>query len=442
MDREGRQIEYKKSIENYKSICKTIVAFSNDIGGTITIGIEDKILKVIGLTESSIEQYLEDMPKAIYDAISPYCVPEVTTQLIDDKPVITIKVHKGERKPYFIKSEGTLKGIYIRVGAHNKRATPETIEDLHREGTRKHWDEEATDITINMLDQLLLKQYYNSSWNEHLLNSDFISTHTPFNPDLIATNAGVLYFHPTPTVKIPSAEILFTEYKGKTTEEVITTQDLTGPLPIIAEQTVALLKPHLIISEKMNSIYREVNEWKIPEIVIREVLLNALVHRKYTIQDAIKIAVFEDRIEVFSPGNFPGPIDLAELGNGISYARNPRLRHLCRKAGLVEKRGMGFRIILDECKKNRNKRPVIIEGPDHIKVTLSFGKTGLDATHLPDDCLKLQHLRDSNLPIQTMEVSKILAVSINTARNRIVSMVKLGILEKRGKGRAVKYYWN
>jgi ATP-dependent DNA helicase RecG len=127
-------------------------------------------------------------------------------------------------------------------------------------------------------------------------------------------------------------------------DQALRTIDFSGPLPQLVTRVMEELKPHLVSKEKVIGIHRKAVEWVLPEIVLRESLLNALLHRKYSIMGAIKVAVFSDRIEIFSLGNFPGPVDINQLGNGVSYTRNPKLRQLARKAGLVEKRGMGFPI--------------------------------------------------------------------------------------------------
>ena len=160
----------------------------------------------------------------------------------------------------------------------------------------------------------------------------------------------------------------------------------------------------------------------------------------YAIPSAVKVALFPDRLEVFSPGNFPGPIDLEQLGSGVSYARNPRLRHLARKAGLVEKRGLGFRLILDSCLENRNRRPVIVEGGDYVKVILFRGREESPGG-LPEDIQALLPYRDSNRLIKTGEAKELLGVSINTARARLKELVRLGYLQPKGKGRATTYFW-
>jgi ATP-dependent DNA helicase RecG len=441
MLREGRQIEYKEKIVRYESLCKTVVAFSNDIGGTLTIGIKDGSLKVTGLCEEEIERLYEEIPKAVYDALTPYCLPEITTKIIDSHEVLEINIRKGDRKPYFIKSEGIPKGVYLRIGSHNRRVTPELMEDLQREAANRFWDSELTDIAQESLEPLQLQQFYPDGRELNLLAADKIIGLKPLSTEYTITNGGLVYFHENPAEHLPQCEILYTEFKDTTMDKIVVTKDLQGPLPVLVQKVIALLQNHIVATEKMVGMRRIPDKFKIPEIVIREVILNALIHRKYTIQDAIKIAVFSDRIEVFSPGNFPGPINLAELGNGISYARNPAIRHLARKAGLVEKRGMGFLSILRECKKNGNRRPLVVEGPDFVKVTLYFEQSESMQAELSKEYFPLSSYRQSNQPIQTSEVKELLRVSINTARQRLYELVESGFLEQRGKGRASKYYW-
>jgi len=438
--REGRQLEYKEMLNDYRSICRTIVAFSNDIGGDILVGVRDAGRSLVGLSEEQVEQYLEDVPKAAFDAIAPYCVPELTTQWVGEKCLVRIRVHPGERKPYLIKSEGTPKGVYVRVGAHSRRATPELHEDLLRQGARRSWDEEAADIDVSQLDQTLLRTYYNGPPDSSSLQSDQVIALTRPSAQLKVTHAGVVFFHPHPSDALPQCELLYSEFGGETPTDPVRTIDISAPLPVTVNRVVELLKPHLIEKEEVTGVVRKQSQWSIPERAVREVLLNALIHRMYAISSAVKVALFPDRLEVFSPGNFPGPIDLAQLGNGVSYARNPRLRHLARKAGLVEKRGLGFRLILDSCLENQNRRPAIVEGGDYVKVTLFRGREET-ADGLPEDVQALQPYRDSSRPIKTGEAREILGVSINTARSRLKDLVHLGYLQPKGKGRATTYYW-
>ncbi len=440
LEREGRQVEYKISLENKKSIYRAIVSFSNDIGGKIIVGIADNRREVKGLTESEIENGLEELPKGIYDTISPSCTPMITTEIIEGVQCLVINVTPGPKKPYYIKSEGIPKGVYTRIGAHNKRVSDDMLEDLVRESQRQFWDEQLTDFQMEDLDARHLESFYGKGWQTSLLRADGVLGYSPRGDERV-TNGGIIYFHPKPNMVFPQAEVLFTQFEGETMDRAIRTIDFSGPLPQLISRVMAELKPYITLKEEVRGVRREVVEWIIPEIVLRESLLNALLHRKYSIMGAIKIAVFSDRIDIFSPGNFPGPVDLQQLGNGVSYTRNPRMRQLARKAGLVEKRGMGFYIILKACEENGNARPMVEEGGDYVKVTLLLKKSLKDQTSLGVAYDGLQAFRKNHSSLQPKVAAELLGVSINTARARLMELVHKGVMEKRGSGRGVTYYW-
>jgi ATP-dependent DNA helicase RecG len=353
---------------------------------------------------------------------------------------LVILVSPGQKKPYFIKAEGIPKGVYYRVGAHNKRANEDLMEDLMLESERKYWDEEITNVNIEELDHHSMESFYGKGWSENILLADGILNHSSHGEKKV-TRAGIIYFHPKPSQFYHQAEVLYTEFEDSTMTQAIKTVDFTGPLPQLVLQVTQQLKRHLVKKEEIQGVQRKDIDWQIPEIVIRESLLNALLHRKYSIPGAIKVAVFQDRIEIFSPGNFPGPIDLEQLGNGTSYTRNPKLRQLARKDGLVEKRGMGFRIILGECQKNGNPKPKVEEGGDYIKVTLYRNQEDTHSQALPELYSALQRHKDKMEPVQPKQIAEVLNVSINTARSRLVDLVDKGYMFRSGAGRGVKYHW-
>lgn len=97
---------------------------------------------------------------------------------------------------------------------------------------------------------------------------------------------------------------------------------------------------------------------------------NALVHRNYQIPAPCKIAIYADRVEVFSPGNFPGPIQTNNLELGITYIRNPVLCHIFREAGYIEKLGSGFITLFSEYRRAQLPTPSVIEGNGFVKCIL------------------------------------------------------------------------
>jgi len=254
------------------------------------------------------------------------------------------------------------------------------------------------------------------------------------------TVAGVALFHPTPNRVFPAAEVLFTEFRGNSMDTVLRTIDISAPLSSMIVQILGVLEPGLTPGTKRTGPKLVASEFEIPMLAIREALVNALIHRRYSASAPVKVALFQDRLEIFSPGNFPGPIAIEELGNGVSYYRNPTIASLARRVGLVERRGLGFYNILKSCNENRNPVPDIVEGGDFVKVTL-YRSRGKQQSRLPESLAGLEHFREQRTPITTTMVRQELEVSAGTTRERIQRLVALGFLEERGRGRATKYVW-
>ena len=124
------------------NIIKTCIAFANGYGGEIIIGVEDQTRKIVGATLLDSERCYEALPDAVYDSVSPFLIPEIYEKNINDKHIIIVKIHPGNKKPYFIKKEGLPKGIYIRVGSHTRRATEEYVEELIKKQRKIDYDEE------------------------------------------------------------------------------------------------------------------------------------------------------------------------------------------------------------------------------------------------------------------------------------------------------------
>ena len=165
----------------------------------------------------------------------------------------------------------------------------------------------------------------------------------------------------------------------------------------------------------------------LPVEALREAINNALIHRKYFIKDSIKIGLFIDRIEIYSPGNFPGPI--TDFHSGVSYTRNPTIRQLARNINLVEKRGLGFRKIFDSCARNKNPEPIITDSyGDFVKVIIYFVNS--ESYHRiaswPEEIKELNHLFAAKKSFTLSQVAEILGCSKNTAKKRIQFLIDNG----------------
>jgi ATP-dependent DNA helicase RecG len=441
-EREGRQLEFKRELSQFDGLLRTVVAFLNDIGGLVVVGVEDGTRDIRGLSEGEVESYLERLPQALADAIEPHAPCAIRTRTVGEATVMEVEVYPGTEKPYFIRSEGVLRGVYVRIGGHTKRASDEQVQELVRAGRGVAFDTEPVpSVTLQSLDPGLINELYRNTVPDHsTLRAEKLLAIDPVTKQDFVTVAGVVLLHPNPQRVFPAAEVLFTQFKGTSTKEILRTIDLSGPLSTVVYQILSLIEPVVTVRTERAGPRLQASEWSIPPLAIREALLNALVHRRYTAVAPVKVALFEDRLEIFSPGNFPGPIDLDELGSGVSYYRNPTIANFTRRLGLVERRGLGFSNMLRSCRENRNPPPTIIEGSDFVKVTFYSHRESV-TTNLPEQLAALEPLRRQGIPLTAANVSGALGVSAGTARSRIKHLIAMGLVVEEGKGRATRYRW-
>ena len=141
MERESRTLEYKRTITSFRKLAQTVVAFANGDGGKIIVGVDDKSRKAMGLTPDKVDELIERIPVSLADQIQPPVFPQLFEQTIDDKELLVIHVFPTNQKPCFIAVDGIEKGVYIRVGAHTRRAHGEILEELRLLRGRISYDE-------------------------------------------------------------------------------------------------------------------------------------------------------------------------------------------------------------------------------------------------------------------------------------------------------------
>lgn len=159
---ENRFLELKVGLPAKKQLAQTAVAYSNGAGGEIIIGVNDK-REIIGIDEKIIDEYLDKITNVITDNCYPLIVPVISKLNIDNKLLIVVKIYPGSFKPYFIKSMGKDKGVYIRIGATNKIADKTILAELERQRLNISYDEEpAYQTRLNQFDsKKFIADFYN-----------------------------------------------------------------------------------------------------------------------------------------------------------------------------------------------------------------------------------------------------------------------------------------
>ena len=127
---EGRRLEFKESIPRPAELAKTVVAFANDAGGDLYVGVRDEPRMVSGIPEDQLLQVEEQISNIIYDYCTPVIVPEISFHGYEDAWIIRVRIVRGSNFPYFLKSKGKSEETYIRVGSSNRPADEEIIADI------------------------------------------------------------------------------------------------------------------------------------------------------------------------------------------------------------------------------------------------------------------------------------------------------------------------
>lgn len=440
---ESSTLEFKSTFPKSDQIIKTMIAFCNHHGGKIIVGVEDD-RTIVGIEQKELDNALQWVEKAVYEACFPSIIPRISLQRIGDKELLIIEVSSGMSKPYYRKSEGIEKGTYIRVGRNTIRATPEIVEELRWQTAGVHFESLPIHrATIEDLDEKQFKAYLEQRKNDGeadfsidcLKSYGLITTEHAHN---YPTIAGMLLFGKNPQKYLSEAMCICTHFQGITGREVIATVDCEGNLFRQFNTAYDFILTRLTTAFTVEDAKRT-EKLEIPKKAVREVLLNAFIHRNYHVQAPIKVAVWADRIEVFSPGAFPGPIDVNNLRTGRSYIRNPSLCKAFREAGYIEKLGSGFIVLLDSYQAYHLPTPQVVDGGDYVKCVLSRPSPHQKYHEAEDLQTRILALFQAHPELPTKELIKTLGVPRTTLHRALTRLLDANILERAGQTKAVIY---
>jgi ATP-dependent DNA helicase RecG len=438
LDRESKTVEYKREMpSNLAAIIKTCVGFANTAGGKIIFGVEDKTLAIIGASEKSIDYAMEAIASAVYQSVSPPLVPEVYTQIVGNKELIIVEISRGSSPPYFVKSLGSKKGVYVRVGPSTRAASEEYIKELLSLKTQGSYDFEPSPLDVEALDSRLLQEAFGRAPSQNLLLSEKVLYRTT-SKNLMTTNAAVLAFAHNPQDTIVESGIICSRFKGIAGREIIETLEIDGPISEQITNALSFLERHLERNYRFRGA-RLRGESLIPQDALREAVANAVIHRKYQIPARIKIAIFDNRIEIFSPGGLPGLLTINNLGDGSSHLRNPLLAKFARRLRLVEKLGSGIRLMFESCAKGKVVPPRFYEDGDFLKVVFSF-----ESVKAPTDDLYciVKNLFAESPRARSRDILQLTNASRNTVTNVLNRLIKEKLIKRFGKGAGVYYSSN
>lgn len=340
---ENQEVEFKESLPSKTDlISKNIAAFANTQGGVIILGVRDNG-GIVGLDED-----LDKMQKRVNEinkSVNPPPILEIKVHNIESKNVLLVNVNKAANNMYH-----TFKGaIYVRMGSVTQRLEGSSQMEYLRDKKVVVFDESydpsvtLDDIEKNKVQRYLDLRNQDDFFQHHTLEEFFVSNRLATkNGSLRVKNAAILVFGKDPSKIFPQIEIKLALFDGKEAINVIAHKIVKADLVGCVYESVQFVKSHLerSFSVDQESIKRE-DKYKIPISVIRESIVNAVVHRDYYDMNSIQISMFDDRLEITNPGVFPKEISHDYIGT-ISVQRNLLIYRLLRDFGLIEGLGLGI----------------------------------------------------------------------------------------------------
>ncbi|MGB7128900.1 MAG: RNA-binding domain-containing protein [Candidatus Rhabdochlamydia sp.] len=437
---ESSKLEFKSIIPANAKIIKTIIGFCNAKGGKLVIGVKNDGF-IEGISEDTAHQAMEWLDHAIYKACTPPILPLIYQQRINDKVLLIIEVSSGTNKPYYQKSLGLAEGTFIRLGRSTVKADANIIEELKWQSRGISYDQlPLYHTTIEDLDNTKIQYFLDhrrngitSNLTEAVLRSYEIIK-KEHSTDYV-TAAGILLFGKSPQQFLSEAYILCCHFSDFKDREAIASRTCKGTLFEQFDESFDFIMERINKSFKIEKRKRE-EHWEIPPIAIREVLMNAILHRNYHINAPIKISIYSDRIEFFSPGGLPGPIDTSELESGITYVRNTSIAKILWEAKYIEKMGSGFITLFKSYRKEGLLPPEVIEGTNFVKCILPRVLSETIQEDIEAQILSLFKISDE---ISRADIIRQLNIPRTSAGRALNKLIKNGKLERYGKGPNTKY---
>ncbi len=363
---ESKVLEFKQQLPKGDALAKTLVAFANTAGGKLIIGVDDQ-RGLIGLGDVDIFELKDRVSSIIYDYCAPTLLPEIYIENINNVELLVIEVFRGPSLPYYLKQQGKAPACYIRLAATNRVAGQEKIAELELQRRNISFDEQIDyEVELDQLDLTPLTSRFNqlnkSLDQQQLLNLKLIKYDRSNSANKLYPTIGLLillghYEH---------VEIKCSRFKGNTMAVFIDKKEYSNDIFSQLEQAEAFIKNHLHLHAEVLGLQRT-DTYEIPIPAIREALLNAVMHRDYSnVGRDIKIGVYDDILNIVSPGGLPNGLTMSDVLKGRSEIRNTVIARVFKQLNLVEQWGSGIARIKQYCQDTDVALPTLTETGDFI----------------------------------------------------------------------------
>lgn len=442
---EDQWFDRKSSRIQARSLGDALIGFANADGGIVVVGLSNG--RVEGTDK--LGRARNDLMQAPID----FCVPPLraAVRLV---PCVTDDGRSDHLLAFEIRpSVGVVHAnrkdeVYLRVGDENRKLTFAQRQELAFDrGPGSYEARPLVALDDADLDDELLDEYVDAvdaSDRRRLLRARSL-----VDDDGMLNVAGCLLFDSHPQRLLPEALVRVLRYRGSergagARQRLVTDERIEGPIPRVLRKTRAHVQAVQPTRRALGREGRFEDMALIPEDAWLEGVVNAVVHRSYSLAgDHIRVEVFDDRIEITSPGRFPGIVDLADPTRAPRFARNPRIARVCADLYFGQELGEGIRRIYEEMRLAGLEDPVYAQTEASVRLVLSGEpmERQLDAQLTPESRAVTAALREAGR-LSTGEVAQVLRRSRPVAIRVLRSLQAAGIIRWVGNSpRDPRAYW-
>ncbi|MBQ2592085.1 MAG: putative DNA binding domain-containing protein [Candidatus Riflebacteria bacterium] len=411
---ESKFLEYKEKVTN--TFLKTVSAFANYGTGKILFGVKDDGT-IVGINNA--QKVCLDIENVINDSISPQ--PDYSIE-INKKSVIILTVREGLNKPYLYKSKAYKRNDTSTVEADRLEFTRLILEGKNI--SYENLKAEKQKLTFKVLERNL-----KNIVGIKTINNDILRTLELYSSNEGYNKAGEIL---ADVNTLPGIDIV----RFGSNINIILNREIIEKESVLTQYEKALeIYRKYYTYEEIKGSRREIIE-TVPEKAFREAVINALLHRTWDVKAQIRIAMFEDRVEIMSPGSLPKGLSEKEYLDGqVSILRNPILGNVLFRLHLIERFGTGVKRINEEYLKSRVK-PKFEFYDNSIKVTLPVMELDLG---LKDDELRIYNALKNKQILSSSEITGITGFGKNKTIEILKKLVEQGYIKVTGSGRGTKY---
>jgi len=445
---ESEITEFKTSFTEWRDVVETISAFSNRNGGRVLIGVADNC-DVVGVDIG--KNTIEKLTNQIKQNTDPVTYPSIRVEEIGGKQVIVVDALESKQKPVLAFGRAV-----IRVGESNQKLGYEEIRNLALQTSKVYWDERiCDDAGLEDIDEEKVMRYLERreeirkvskpekmDMNTLLLN---IGAAKKMNGETKPTNAGILFFGKNPQRFVLQSQLRTARFAGRTlTRDFLDRLDCSGALWELVGQAEDFVRKNIrLFGFRTEYSFQRIDKLEYPIKAVREAIINALIHRNYSEPADTRVAIFDDRIEIISPGSFPKGVT-PEKPKHVPV--NPVLCQLMYDIGFIEKYGSGIYMINELCEEWGILKPEY--ELSEVETTVSFRsggkaivigeieKIGVELNERQREGLKIVFKKGK---IANADYAKMFGISRNTATNDLTELVEKGLIKRVGRGRGSYY---